>query len=123
MMPSKRFITVKDGTGKKLYEGEDKRVYDQNYPVCALGIPISDWIKAGVYTLGVIIIMVRLQFQVDDLVKVSSSFKQYMESADSFNSSVYGTMFRGGAPVDGAYRTKKDDSVYNRTPLHFRSVG
>ena len=105
---NRRFITVKDGTGKKLYEGEDQRVYSQDYPKCALGIPIADWIKAGVYISGIVIIMVRLQFQVDDLMKVSNSFRQYMESADTFNSSVYGTRFQGGAPVDGAYHYQQE---------------
>ena len=107
MPANKRFITVKDGTGKKIYEGEDKRIYAQDYPKCALGIPISDWIKGAVYVLGVLIVLTKMQFQLDELVKISGSFKDYMMASDSFNSSVYGTRFQGGAPVDGTFRNIK----------------
>lgn len=106
IIQTKRFITVKDSAGKKLFEGEDKRFYNQDYPKCALGISIADWIKGAIYIIGVIVVMSRMQFQVDELVKVSTAFKEYMESADAFNSSVFGTRFRNGAPVDGSYKIK-----------------
>lgn len=99
-MENQRFITVKDGKGKKLYEGEDKRIYSKDYPRCALGIPISDWIKAIIYSAGILVVLIRMQYQVDELVKVSSSFRSYMESADTFNSAIFGTPFKGGSPAN-----------------------
>lgn len=99
-MQNKRFIKVTDGTGRKIYEGEDNRIYSKDYPKCALGIPISDWIKAIIYSAGILIVLIRMQYQVDELVKVSSLFRSYMESADTFNSAIFGTPFKGGSPAN-----------------------
>lgn len=110
-MSNKRFIVVKDGTGKKLYEGEDNRTYNQDYPKCALGIPIRDWVKAAIYIIGLAILFSRMQVQLEELIKISGSFKEYMESSDNWHSSQFGTRFKGGAPVDSTFNTKGRDKL------------
>lgn len=108
----KRNIQVKEGE-KIVYEGEDKRWYNQDYkPLrCALGIPIFEWLKVGFWVVGVVVFVVKVDLRIKALedghirlVSVIEDVKNYMNNADNWNSSIYGARFKGGSPVDGAYK-------------------
>lgn len=117
MSEQKRVITVTDGNGKELYRGPDKRLYSQDYPVCALGIPIMDWIKVGSIIVGVTVFLItdnlRIRAMEDWQKKATETFdgiSQYMKESDTFHTVSTGIEFQGGRPADYAAfitRTKK----------------
>lgn len=104
-----RIIRVED-EGKLVYEGEDKRFYDRDYKKGLLGIPFGDWIKISLTIFGIITFMIKDNIRIGaleegqkKLTEISQSVQSYMESSDGWNSSMYGTQFKGGRPIDGSF--------------------
>lgn len=103
-MPNKRYATITDGAGKQLYKGEDRRSYNQDYPKCALGIPIYEWIKALVLygsLLGGFVTVIVYQKQMMEDNKV---FHQFIVNNDNWNSTLFHVRFSLGQPVDGSFK-------------------
>lgn len=105
-----RLITVEEN-GQVVYRGKDKRFYNNDYIRCGLGVPIYDWIKVGIYIIGVLIFIVkadvRLRTVEDNQAKLTTlvmSLKDYSNNADNWNSSNFGVPFNNGKPIDGSYR-------------------
>lgn len=102
-MPTKRYATITDSTGKELYRGEDRRSYNQDYPKCHFGIPIIDWIK-GILFIGSCLIgfgtMLNNQKQ---MIEDNKVFHQFITNNDNWNTSVYKRRFNLGQPIDNTF--------------------
>lgn len=116
-MVVKKNITVEEvhesGETKVVYKGEDKRFYNTNYQQGFLGVPIGDWIKIALTIFGIAIFVVKDNIRINALeegqhrlTEISTSMQQYMEASDGFNSSIFGTQFKGGRPIDGAFKNR-----------------
>lgn len=104
----KRIITVEEN-GQVLYKGEDKRFYNQDYMRCALGIPIIDWIKVGIYVIGVVVVLVRYDVRLtasertqEKTTEIVERLVQYTENSDGYHSAATGQLFANGKPTDNA---------------------
>lgn len=102
-MSEKRFITVQDGKGKKIYEGEDKRLYSSDYPKCAMGIPIAEWMKVGGFALGFVVMFTTMRIDIADIKRNNIKFLEYIENHDTWDTSQYNVRFKNGEPVDSNF--------------------
>lgn len=106
---SRKIIVMEDG--KKIYEGEDKRHYNQDYvKAAAFGLTFADWMKMAVYIVGVIVFLVkadqRLQTLEENqrtLTQVSKSFQAFMDNSDGWHSAVARTQFKNGKPLNDGF--------------------
>ena len=103
----KRHIKVFDGS-KLIYEGEDKRTYDQDYQKLKMfGLPIMDAVKMIAYLVMLIVFLVKTDNRLtkveeshEILIKMSQQFIEYEQNSDAWHSSVLGTQFKSGKPLN-----------------------
>ena len=96
----KRIIHVTDGMGKTIYTGEDKRFYSGDYPKCKLGIPISDWLKVGGFTVAFAITFTTMQINLNSVQNLCTKFELYIENHDAWDSACFHVRFKNGEPLD-----------------------
>lgn len=107
MTPPKRHIKVYEGT-KVIYEGEDKRTYDKDYQRLTLfGLPIMDTVKLVAYLVMLVVFLVKTDGRLTKveesqalLINMNKQFVEYQQNADAWHSSVLGTQFKNGKPLN-----------------------
>lgn len=117
MKDNQRWITVKDKHGRILKDGIDERYHDQDYPKCALGIPIFTWIK---YTSAISVFIVaiyngstifnklndgitELKFGQHQVSTKLDYLNEWTQSNDHFWGDYFKFPFKGGKPETKQY--------------------
>lgn len=78
------------------------------------GFGVKDLIKVVVYGVALIAFLVRSDMRITKveesfsmLVKSNTILTEFMIDSDAYHSSVLGTQFKGGKPVNANYNTRK----------------
>lgn len=97
------------GSMQEIYSGPDKRTYDQDYtPRNGWGLTVADMVKYGTMIVVSSVFLLNLSSGQKQIVDGMVSVKDYMESADAWNSSYFGVPFHGGKPMDGTFKAKRE---------------
>lgn len=99
-MSQKRTIEVRDENNTLIYKGDDNRLYGNDYPKCALGIPISDWMKTGGIIVSFIVMFTTMQIDLTSIKGSCAKFETYIENHDDWDSAYFHVRFKEGEPLD-----------------------
>lgn len=122
MAPAKdRDITVKE-SGKKIYEGRDRRYYSSDYKAPGfLGMGIADYIKLALYIGGVVVFLVKADQRLSSVetnqLKMVSTVERlvdWTQNSDSWNTLQYNTKFKNGQPENDRYWDYKNRAIDKR---------
>lgn len=76
-------------------------------------LPIPDALKIGITLFAIATFIVKDDLRIASLedsrkklTSISEEMQNYMQTSDAFQSSVYGTEFKGGSPVNTSYINK-----------------
>lgn len=117
-MAGKRYIIVMEN-GKKIYEGEDNRVYGRDYENKVFGIlKVEDVIKLVAYLCLLLGFLYKSDARITkveesqtELIKITSHLVDFANNSDKWHSSVTGTNFNGGKP-DGYLNNKRARELF-----------
>ncbi len=78
------------------------------------GFEMKDIIQFAVYGVALIVFLVKSDMRIttveksfEMLVRSNTILTEFMIDSDAYHSSVLGTQFKGGKPVNASYNTKK----------------
>lgn len=92
-----------DDDGMVLYDGPAKRQTDQNVTKKSglpFGLTLPDLIKIGMMFVMGVVFVVKADQRIAAVEASVSYFTSFAKNSDGWNSSVYGTQFEGGKPVN-----------------------
>lgn len=114
----KRTAVIFDESGKKLYQGEDRRLYGEDYTPKIFGMSFMDTIKIVLYIVGATSFFMTIKFEINNMKEIQiqqniilTKLVQWTENSDNWNSAQFGTTFKDGKPLNDRY------SEWNKTQL------
>lgn len=116
-MPNKKRMIKVFENGVEIYNGPDNRTYNKDYIKCALGLPITDWMKY-VSAIGAVIVVIynastifnklndgisRLDNGQNRITSKMDYFNEWTQNNDNFWGAYLGTRFKDGKPVNDRF--------------------
>lgn len=94
-----RKVEIKDAeTGKILREAyvqEENKIF---------GFSVSDFIKGGFLIVSISVFLINSDTNQKAMLKTVDRLVTFRDNVDSFQTTVYGTRFRDGEPVDSNFK-------------------
>ncbi len=110
--PKKRTITVME-EGRVVYEGEDKRYYNSDYGQSPYMTPkifnlfsVKEVVQAAIFIFMISLFLMKLDERQTSQEKSILYLMEFSVNSDGWQSTVYGTQFKGGKPLNDAYVEK-----------------
>lgn len=106
-MTKKRIIRVCDEDGNVLYQGADKRYYDGDYNPKEgklFGMfTIKEVVQAAVFLVLFGVFLLRMDERQKLMEQNILYLTEFTANSDNWQSTVYGTQFKSGKPLNDAY--------------------
>lgn len=103
-----------DEEGNIVYDGPAKRQTDQQLTKrLPFGLVIGDIFKIGAIIIACIVFIVKTDQRIEGLEESVKYLTTFAKNSDGFNSSIFGTQFEGGRPINNTlnlsrlYRNEK----------------